>query len=91
MQADPAQPVMPAMTAAPVQQTQMDPGVVNNMMQMMDMMRQSMDMQRQIDVYKRQQQNSEQQQNKKHKETETIDFLQQLRLGIRKESTSIWQ
>ena len=37
------------------------------------------------------QQNSEQQQNKKHKETETIDFLQQLRLGIRKESTSIWQ
>lgn len=48
MQADPAQPVMPAMTAAPVQQTQMDPGVVNNMMQMMDMMRQSMDMQRQM-------------------------------------------
>lgn len=46
--ADPAQPVMPAMTAAPVQQTQMDPGVVNNMMQMMDMMRQSMDMQRQM-------------------------------------------
>lgn len=43
-----AQPVMPAMTAAPVQQTQMDPGVVNNMMQMMDMMRQSMDMQRQM-------------------------------------------
>ena len=37
------------------------------------------------------QQNSEQQQNKKHKETETIDCLQQLRLGIRKESTSIWQ
>lgn len=37
------------------------------------------------------QQNSEQQQNKKQKETETIDFLQQLRLGIRKESTSIWQ
>lgn len=48
MQADPAQPVMPAMRAAPVQQTQMDPGVVNNMMQMMDMMRQSMDMQRQM-------------------------------------------
>ncbi len=48
MQADPAQPVMPAMTVAPVQQTQMDPGVVNNMMQMMDMMRQSMDMQRQM-------------------------------------------
>ena len=48
MQADPAQPVMPAMTAAPVQQTQMDPGVVNNLMQMMDMMRQSMDMQRQM-------------------------------------------
>lgn len=48
IQADPAQPVMPAMTAAPVQQTQMDPGVVNNMMQMMDMMRQSMDMQRQM-------------------------------------------
>ena len=48
MQADPAQPVMPAMAAAPVQQTQMDPGVVNNMMQMMDMMRQSMDMQRQM-------------------------------------------
>ena len=34
---------------------------------------------------------AEQQQNKKQKETETIDFLQQLRLGIRKESTSIWQ
>lgn len=48
MQADPAQPVMPAMAAAPVQQMQMDPGVVNNMMQMMDMMRQSMDMQRQM-------------------------------------------
>ena len=48
MQTEAAQPVMPAMTAAPVQQTQMDPGVVNNMMQMMDMMRQSMDMQRQM-------------------------------------------
>lgn len=37
------------------------------------------------------QQDSRQQSEHKHNETETIDFLQQLRLGIRKESESIWQ
>lgn len=35
-------------TQAPVQQVTMDSGVVNNMMQMMDMMRQSMEMQQQM-------------------------------------------
>ena len=35
-------------TQAPVQQATMDSGVVNNMMQMMDMMRQSMEMQQQM-------------------------------------------
>lgn len=35
-------------TQAPVQQAAMDSGVVNNMMQMMDMMRQSMEMQQQM-------------------------------------------
>lgn len=37
------------------------------------------------------QQDSHQQSANKQNETETIDFLQQLRLGIRKESESIWQ
>ena len=36
-------------TQAPVQQATMDSGVVNNMMQMMDMMRQSMEMQQQME------------------------------------------
>ena len=49
-----AAPVQPQAQAAapipqaPVQQAAMDPGVVNNMMQMMDMMRQSMEMQQQM-------------------------------------------
>lgn len=38
-----------------------------------------------------QQSSKEQQSEKQHNETETVDFLQQLRLGIRKENEYIWQ
>lgn len=41
--------------------------------------------------YNGQQSSGQQHSDKKQNETETIDFLQQLRLGIRKESEYIWQ
>ena len=41
--------------------------------------------------YNGQQSSEQQHSDKKQNETETIDFLQQLRLGIRKESEYIWQ
>ena len=41
--------------------------------------------------YSGQQSSKEQHSDNKQNETETIDFLQQLRLGIRKESELIWQ
>ena len=46
--AQPVQPVAPVQPSAPVYvQPQMDPAVMNNMMQMMDMMRQSLESQQQ--------------------------------------------